>query len=267
MPPSLHFRSYRSNSAGNCLALWTDNTCVLFDCGITTLRDCRDLLRGQQARHGPVTALVVSHVHRDHLSAQALRVLSEEGIPIRCHRKVLPQLRARHGFAAGQESPIGAFGDEGMTVGEFHITAVELAHAPGVPTFGFVVRADAGTKSHTVVVATDFCDSSNLLPHLPAADLLFIEANHDLELLRKRFNYASQWHSSNATTAGLLARAFGRAGRAPGNVVLGHLSKERNEDTLALETVRRAFARRGMKVAFELETAPKYKASRMIRIE
>jgi phosphoribosyl 1,2-cyclic phosphodiesterase len=263
MPASLHFRSYRSNSAGNCVALWGDRTCVLFDCGVATLRDCRDLIRRQQARSEQLT-LVVSHAHRDHLSAQALRTMSEAGVPIRCHRDVLAQLQERHGFGAA--APVRAFGDEGLTTGEFQVTPLALRHAPGVPTFGFVVRTHAGANSRTVVVATDFCESSPLVPHLRSADFVFIEANHDLELLRKRFNYASQWHSSNARTASLLVDALGRSSRPPGNVVLGHLSEERNDDKIAVKSIRQEFGRRGMRVEFELETAPKYEASRVIRI-
>lgn len=267
MPATLHFRSYCSNSAGNCLALWTDHTCVLFDCGIGTLRDCRDLLRRQHGLFDPVAALVVSHSHRDHLSRKALRVMGEEGIPIRCHRKVAAQVRARHGIESGAESPVKAFGDEGTTVGEFEILPVPLPHAPDVPTFGFVVRARLGVRRRTVVIATDFHDPTPLLPHLRGADLVFLEANHDVELLRKHFNYASRWHLNNGQTANLLVRAMTATSRCPGNVILGHLSEDRNDDGLALREVRHAFARRGMKVEFELETAPKYGPSRVIRVD
>ncbi|MBP1635790.1 MAG: yycJ [Acidobacteria bacterium] len=266
MPPTLCFRSYCSSSAGNCLALWTDDTCVLFDCGIGTLRGCRALLRRHQDRHGPVSALVVSHSHRDHLSAQALKVLGGEGIPIRCHRHVLPQLRTLHGLGAGDGSLLQGFGDGGLTVGEFRITPVALSHWPSVPTFGFLVSAAMGTRRRTVVIATDFHDPSNLLPHLRGADFVFVEANHDLQLLEEHFNPNSRWHLSNVKTAHLLVEAFRDGARAPGNVVLGHLSEKRNEDVLARQEIRRAFARRGLKPEFELETAPKFDASRVIAI-
>lgn len=273
MPATLHFRSYCSNSAGNCLALWTGHTCVLFDCGIGTLRDCRDLLRHQHGLFDPVAALVVSHAHRDHLSRQALRVMAEQAVPIHCHRKVLPQLRERNGTdgRGSSASPFRAFGDDGITVGEFHVTPVALSHAPDTPSFGFVVQARVGGRRRRIVIATDFRDPSTLLPHLRGADFVFLEANHDVELLRKRFNYASQWHLNNGQMAHLLARAFAATGdapgkAAPGNVVLGHLSEDRNDDALALREVRRVFARDGLKPGFELETAPKYRPSRIIQI-
>jgi phosphoribosyl 1,2-cyclic phosphodiesterase len=266
MSTSLCFRSYCSSSAGNCLALWTADSCVLFDCGVTTLRDCRALLRRHRDRHGPVTALLVSHAHADHLSRQALRVLEDEGIPIRCHRKVLPHLRSRHGLDGGTLSPIQPFPDDGLTVGDFRIAAVPLSHAPGVPTFGFVIRAGCGGPRRTIVIATDFHEPANLLPHLQGADFVFVEANHDPQLLREHFNPNSRWHLSNGRTAGLLVAALRGASRPPRNVVLGHLSEKRNRDGLALQEVRRAFSRQGMRVPFELETAPKFEASRIIPI-
>jgi ribonuclease BN (tRNA processing enzyme) len=266
MPATLHFRSYCSNSAGNCLALWTDHTCVLFDCGIGTLRDCRDLLRRQHGLFDPVAALVVSHAHRDHLSRQALRVMGEVAIPIACHRTVLPQLRQRNGIDVTGPSPLRAFDDEGIAVGEFRINPVALSHAPGTPSFGFIVCATVRGRRRRVVIATDFRDASTLLPHLRGADLVFLEANHDVGLLKKRFNYASQWHLNNGQAADLLACAFAARDGAPGNVLLGHLSEDRNDDSLALREVHRAFARLGTKPGFELETAPKYRPSRVIQI-
>jgi len=233
---------------------------------VKTLRDCRALLQRHQGKHGRVTALIVSHAHGDHLSGQALRVLADEGIPIQCHRKVLPHLRARHRGGAGSGSPIQAFPDDVFAVGDFRIAAVPLSHAPDVPTFGFVIRQGTGHARRKIVIATDFHDPSNLLPHLHGADFVFVEANHDPQLLSENFNPNSRWHLSNGKTAGLLVQAARGAARPPRNVVLGHLSEKRNRDALAVQAVRREFARQGARVPFELETAPKFEASRIIAI-
>jgi ribonuclease BN (tRNA processing enzyme) len=117
-----------------------------------------------------------------------------------------------------------------------------------------------------IVIATDFHDPSNLLPHLHGADFVFVEANHDPQLLSENFNPNSRWHLSNGKTGALLVQAVRSAARPPRNVVLGHLSEKRNRDALALQEVRRAFARHGMRVPFELETAPKFEASRIVAI-
>lgn len=264
MAATLSFRSYRSSSAGNCLALWTDDGCLFFDCGIKTLRDCRTLLQTHQDEHGPVTALVVSHAHGDHVSRQALRVFGDEGIPIRCHRKVLAQLRSRRAADGIAQSAIHAFGDEGTDVGDFRVSPLALSHAPDVPTFGFAVTAGHGSGRRKIVIATDFCEPSDVLPHLAGTDFLFLEANHDPQLLSEHFNPSSRWHLSNGQTAHLLVQAFRPGARLPRNVVLGHLSDVRNRDRLAVREIERGFARAGLTVRFHLETAPKFEASRII---
>jgi phosphoribosyl 1,2-cyclic phosphodiesterase len=260
------FRSFRSSSAGNCLALWTRDTSLLIDCGVRTLRDCRAILRGHQASGGPVHGVLVTHAHRDHLSSDGLRILQEEGIQIYGHRHVVPQLRARHGVADGDQSPIQPFPGHSFVFGDLEVTAIPLPHAPDFPTFGFAIEVGHGARRRKLVVATDFHDFSPVRPHLAGADFVFVEANHDPELLRRHPNPNSRYHLSNVKTARLLCDAFGDGGAAPQLVVLGHLSEERNDDRLAVGEVERAFAGRGMRVPFELETAPRFEASRVMRI-
>lgn len=262
----VYFRSFRSSSAGNCLALWTADTSVLIDCGVRTLRDCRAIVRGHQDRYGPVHGVFVSHSHGDHLSRDGARVLQEEGIVIYGHRQVVSQLRERHDVGDGSGPPIQPFPGDRFTFGDFEVTTIPLSHAPDVPTFGFAIHTGHGTKRRKIVICTDFNDGSNLLPQLAGADFVFVEANHDLELLRQHFNPNSQYHLSNVKTARLLCEAFRYGRAAPTSVVLGHLSEQRNRERLATGEVERAFARQRMKVPFELETAPKFEPSRVIKI-
>jgi phosphoribosyl 1,2-cyclic phosphodiesterase len=261
----ISFRSFRSSSSGNCLALWTADSSILIDFGVETLRDCRAILREHQEQHGTIDAVLISHAHSDHLSRDGVRVLGEAGIPVHGHRHVVPQLRERHGLEPRSGVPVHAFAGDRFTVGDFDITAVSLPHAPGVPNVGFVIRA--GARRRTVVVATDFHDFAALLPHLSGADFVFVEANHDLELLRRHFNPNSRWHLNNVKTAWLLCHAVRDGGFDPGTVVLGHLSDERNRERLAVGEVRRVFERQGMRVPFELEAAPKFDKSRIFRID
>ncbi len=262
----LYFRSFRSSSAGNCLAVWTAHTSLLIDCGVRTLRDCRAIIRGHQASHGPVHGVLVTHAHRDHLSSDGLRILQEEKIPVYGHRHVVALVRARHGVAAWHQTAIEPFPDDRFDFGEFEVTAISVPHSPGVPTFGFAIEAGHGARRRKLVVATDFNDAAAVLPHLAGADFVFVEANHDPELLRQHPNPNSRYHLSNVKTARLLCDAFGNGDSAPKLVVLGHLSEERNDERLAVGEVERAFARQGVRVPFELDTAPRFEASRVIRI-
>jgi ribonuclease BN (tRNA processing enzyme) len=263
---NIYFRSYCSSSAGNCLAVWTGDSGVLIDCGVKTLRDSRALVRGHRNKYGAVTALLVSHAHRDHLSGMALRVMEEEGIPIRGHKEVVAQLRARHDIESGRSSPLQPLADDEAPIADFRVATIPLSHMPDVATFGFVIHAGHGSHQRKIVVCTDFSEPSDVRAHLAGADFVFVEANHDLELLRRNPNVNSRYHLSNGKTARLLVNALGRGAGTPRNVVLGHLSDERNRERLALQEVERAFAAAGNRMCFELETAPKHQASRVIRI-
>ncbi len=263
---NVFFRSYRSSSAGNCLALWTPDSGVLIDCGVKTLRDCRALVHRHRNQHGPIVGALVSHSHGDHLSRDGFRVLQEHGIPVHSHHRVAPQLLARLDGDASGGLAVRAFPGDRFTVGEFDVTAVPLPHAPGVPNFGFVIRAGHGSRRRKIVVCTDFHDFAEIAPHLPGADFVFVEANHDLDLLRRHFNPSSRYHMNNGQTASLLCDAVRSRRFSPGFIVLGHLSAERNRNHLAVGEVNRALDAQGLKVPCPIGTAPRFEPSDVFRI-
>ena len=260
------FRAYRSSSAANCLAVWTPDCGLLIDFGVKTLRDCRALVRGHCDEHGPLAGALVSHSHGDHLSRDGFRVLQEHGIPVHSHRLVAPQLLARIDGEAGEGLAVRTFPGDRFSIGDFEITAVPLPHAPGVPNFGFVILAGHSSRRRKIVVCTDLRDSADIAPHLPGADFVFVEANHDVDLLRRHFNPNSRYHLNNGQTASLLCDAARSRRFSPKSVVLGHLSAERNRDHLAVDAVYRTFAAQGLEVPCPIETAPRFGPSDVFRV-
>jgi len=260
---SLHFQSLRSSSSGNCVMIWTHNCAILLDCGIRTQRDCRALLENHSSR---LSGVVVSHAHGDHICYASLRVLEKFGTPVYCHGSVKSHVERKH-FKEWLTPPVlQTFDHQSFKVGEFEVQAIELPHEPRCPTFGFVVYAGSGEARRKLVICTDFNDHSVVYDHVLEADFVFIEANHDLELLRQRFNYASLFHLSNPKTADLLCSAKKSQRFKPQHVMLGHLSNERNTEDLALGTIRERFAHDGQKLDFPLTCAPKYQPSAAVAI-
>jgi len=200
----------------------------------------------------------VSHAHGDHMAYGALRVLGRRGIPVYAHARVVAQLRQAHEPESWKDPPaLYGIAQESVHVGDFRVTPFQVPHAPGVPTFGFVVVASHRGASRTIVVCTDLYDFGPILPRLLGAEILFVEANHDLELLRRYPNFNSRYHLNNVKTASLLhtlvRRSTGAALRA---VMLGHLSEERNRCALALAEVRNMFDRQRTGIPFRLDAAP-----------
>ena len=264
---AVQFQSLRSSSSGNCLMLRSDNTTVLLDCGIKTQRNCQELLDHYVGRRTRLDGVVISHAHGDHVCYSSLKVLDRCGIPIRCHEQVTDQIHAKHVQGWDLAADIGRFSSSPFEVGEFHFRPIEIPHAPGFPTFGFVITCGKGKQRTKLVVCTDLHGGDAILDHCIDADFLFVEANHDLELLRRFPNYASAFHLGNAKAASLLCHARQRRAIAPQAVMLGHLSAQRNTDALALETVKETFATAGMPLDFHLDIAPRYEPSKVIRID
>ncbi len=264
---SIFFQSFRSSSAGNCLALWTSTSSILIDCGVKTQCECRDLLGGHLRRAGGLDAVVVSHAHSDHVAYGSLRVLGKERIPIVAHADVVWQVRERHEPQAWHEAPvIRSFHAGPFTAGDFHLMPVEVPHAPGIRNFAFVITARDGRATRRIVVCTDLRDYTPVLPSVANADFIFVEANHDIELLRQDPNFSSRYHLANKKSAWLLHYAILRSRVPPKAVMLGHLSEERNRQALAVNEVVRLFERRGTRIPFHLDAAPARRPSSVIEI-
>lgn len=258
------FQSLRSGSSGNCLALWDDDTSLLFDLGVSSQRGCGELLAGRGAGNGTVDAVFVSHAHGDHVNSSSLKFLGKSGIAVHGHRSVLDQLAARHAPGEWKQPPrLRPLPSNGVQLGRFSVSLVGLTHAPGYPNFGFLVRHGR----LRMVLATDFNDVRALEGHLPGADFVFLESNHDLELLRRHYNPASLFHLNNPQAARALHVSIERAKSAPRAVMLGHLSEDRNTPHLALEEMRAEFRRTRTSLDFELLVAPRHRPSPVVRLD
>ena len=260
----IRFRTLISSSAGNCLELSSEGMTLLIDCGFRAQRDFAAVLAGIR---GDVEMLV-SHAHTDHVGYSGLKVLAKRGMAIRAHESVVQQVCRYQSFEGwGQRPQFVPFGGTPFEVGPFYIQAVPVPHAPGVPNFGFVIMFGTGEKRRKLVFCTDFHDFEPIAPELIDADLIYVESNHDLELLRLHPNPASRYHLSNPKTGDLLADSIWRSRHGPQAVILGHLSRERNHPNIALETVNGALDRAGVHHEFMLTTAPPYAPSKLVEIE
>jgi len=122
-------------------------------------------------------------------------------------------------------------------IGDLHITPFTIPHDAADPC-GFVVHCPA--EGIRMAVATDLgYMPPNVKAALKGTDVLLLESNHDLEMLKdgpypwsvKQRVLSRVGHQSNHATAEFLARDYDGGAHT---IVLGHLSEQNNNPALAL---------------------------------
>jgi phosphoribosyl 1,2-cyclic phosphodiesterase len=234
--------------------LETENTTLLIDAGIGK----KEMLRRFEAlgRHCPerVHALLITHEHSDHSSGMAQMArhwncsayLTEP-----THREILKMY---------PEGPIAKFqrveyirAGERFHIGEIEVNPFTIPHDAADPV-GYAFYA-GGAK---VAIVTDLGYLPELVKHhLRDADLLILESNHDLEMLKlgpypwhiKQRVMSRTGHLSNTIVSEFLADAELFDGRAR-HLVLAHVSEQNNTPDLARISAEEALGRRAVEFAF-----------------
>lgn len=111
---------------------------------------------------------------------------------------------------------------------------------------GYSIFADA--KKLTYVTDTGFV-SETIKNNIDNSDVLIIESNHDIKMLTegdyppflKKRILSTQGHLANSTVANVLVNLE----KLPEIIFLAHLSQHNNTEELALETIKKEFAKAG----------------------
>ena len=242
--------SFASGSGGNCSLVSAGQTHILLDAGIS-MRRIRAALAGLSLSPQAVSAVFITHAHRDHTAG--LRTWAKQcAVPIYASaetaavlRREMPELTIRLRELRVHESVL--LPGEAVSV-----TAFSTMHdSPG--SVGYTVSSGGERFG----LCTDLgCVTDEVYDALCGVQAAILEANHDVEMLRrgpypyplKRRILSDYGHLSNEA-CGVLAESLACSGTE--TVVLGHLSKENNRPALARETVRAMIPD-----AVRLETAP-----------
>ncbi|OQA03261.1 MAG: putative metallo-hydrolase YycJ [Planctomycetes bacterium ADurb.Bin401] len=257
----LYFQSLRSSSSGNCLLVRTDKTAVLIDCGLGSMRQTREIL--SQINPHNIDLVLVSHLHSDHISYYPMRVIEERGTRLKVHKDCFDELKNRHFRSYGLENlKVETYDTQKFTVKDLVIEPFEIPHNPYFLTCGFVIYYE----NKKIVIATDFRDARNLTGYFTDANFIFIEANHDLQLLKQFPNPNSHYHLPNPRTASFLCDVIAKSKRNPAAVMLGHLSNERNTPQLAIREIKTAFKQNGIEDSLKVTAAPPYQSSEIIEL-
>jgi phosphoribosyl 1,2-cyclic phosphodiesterase len=225
-----------SGSRGNCAVVASSTTRLLVDAGLScreTVRRVRSL--GERAEQ--ISAILITHEHSDHVAGLE-RLAAKLSVPVfmtaathhawnrnmRDAAGKSPELKKLEHFAAGRS----------FQVGDIAVTPFTIPHDAADPV-GFAFRAE-GVK---VGFATDLGYMPvSVRDHLRGCDVLVMESNHDVELLRsgpypwsvKQRVMSRVGHLSNESLAEFFTTDYDGCASY---VVLAHLSEQNNHPEIA----------------------------------
>jgi phosphoribosyl 1,2-cyclic phosphodiesterase len=236
-----------SGSGGNCTVVSSARTRLLVDAGLS----CRETFRRMRAAAldpESVGAILISHEHSDHVGG-VLVMAKKLRIPVymtgATHQAWSRQVRNTFGGTCVMPQVENFEAGRSFQIGDIRVTPFTIPHDAADPV-AFTFRAD-GAKLGLV---TDLgYMSSNVCDEIRGCDLLMIESNHDLEMLRggpypwavKQRVMSRVGHLSNEALADFLLNSYDGAATY---LVLAHLSEQNNHPDLARRAAERALGSR-----------------------
>ncbi len=251
----MRYASLASGSKGNCHALTDGDRTLLIDAGLSYLQ-IRTRLEILGWSLATVKAVAFTHEHSDHIAALPV-LLKHTDWSILATEETLKAICQIKGVQVPAERwiplrPGHATDWEGWRILPFstpHDATDPVAYRVEMGGMAAAVVTDLG---HPTALVTDHCQG---------LDLLALEANHDIRMLRegdyppvlKARILSRVGHLSNESTAELLDRVRSPRLRA---VVLAHLSEQNNEPALARFAAEEALRESGILVHVASQREP-----------
>lgn len=241
----VRFCSLYSGSSGNSIFVGTDRTRLLVDAGVSGVR-ISGALRELCVEPERIDGILITHEHSDHIKGAGI-FSRKYDVPIYAREKTWCAMRRELGKL--KEENIKVIEQEYFTVGDIDICHYSIPHDAADPA-AYTFYAE-GRK---ISVATDLGFVSEAVhTHLTGSDVVLIESNHDVEMLKngsypwplKKRILGERGHLSNDGAAELAAELALTGTRY---IYLGHLSQENNEPELALRTSCGVIAEHGLRV-------------------
>ncbi len=237
-----------SGSRGNCAIVASARTRILVDAGVS----CRETFKRMKALGDDphsLSAILITHEHSDHIYGLAT-LAKRLRIPVfmtgATHQAWARALRAENGERPNLEKLERFESGHRFQIGDIEVKPFTIPHDAADPV-GFTFRTE-GVK---VGFATDLgYIPASVRDHLRGCDVLVLESNHDLEMLRvgpypwcvKQRVMSRVGHLSNEALADFLSSDYDNSATF---VVLAHLSQENNHPEIARRQAERALAKRG----------------------
>jgi len=232
-----------SGSRGNCTVVSVGGTRLLVDAGLS----CRETLRRLQAcgeSASDIDAILITHEHGDHvggLHVLAKRLKATVYMTGATHETYRQYARDSAGHRIALERLERFEAGRTFAIGSVTVTPFTIPHDAADPV-GFTFSGE-GVK---VGICTDLgYMPASVKQHLKGCQVLMIESNHDLEMLRggpypwavKQRVMSRVGHLSNDALADFLTKDYDGGAEY---LILAHLSEQNNHPEIARMTAERA---------------------------
>jgi phosphoribosyl 1,2-cyclic phosphodiesterase len=232
-----------SGSSGNSSFVATARTRLLIDAGLG-VRDLMHRLACIGESLHSLDAILITHEHSDHIAGlcRLLRKL-ECRVPVYITLKTAPVIDWENCLPVREEFQAGS----SFQVGDIAIDSFTIPH-DAIDPVGFIFRA-CGVK---IGIATDLgYIPDSIKYHLRSTDVLLLESNHDIEMLKvgpypwsvKQRVMGRNGHLSNTVVCDYLETDFASTTAA---LILGHLSEHNNHPELVRMGAAESLERRGL---------------------
>lgn len=236
-----------SGSSGNSAFLATSKTRILIDAGLSVKELTRRLAEiGEKPED--LDAVLITHEHSDHIAGLARLVRSRakkgKALPVFLSHLTAPVID----WEETESPPVECFqAGSGWTIGNVTVQSFTIPH-DAVDPVGFCFHAE-GVK---VGVATDLgYMPDSIRVHLRRVQMLLLESNHDLEMLKvgpypwsvKQRVMGRNGHLSNSVTCDYLENDLDSGVQT---LVLGHLSEHNNHPEIVRMGAEQSLQQRGL---------------------
>ena len=239
-----------SGSSGNAALLATEKTRILVDAGLS-MRELRKRLASIGEMLESIDAIIVTHEHSDHVS----------GLPVLARAKGLRAVIYMTRLTApaidwGETAPVRLESFQAgaaFQVGDIEVQSFGIPH-DAIDPVGSCIEAE-GVR---VGIATDLGYVPDSIKfHLRRTNVLLLEANHDLDMLKvgpypwsvkqrvmSRVGHLSNLHMSDYLTQDL--------DTCTANLILGHLSEQNNHPAIVQMVATDALEQRGLQTRLSI---------------
>lgn len=224
-----------SGSDGNVTYLETDNVKVLVDIGLSCAEVCKRL-KLLNVEPQQIDAILITHEHNDHIKGLDV-FASKYKTKVFVHEKGMGAVYAK--MKKLPASQMYAFSDFAFTIGDLTVDNVELPH-DSIHCTGYVFSCN----QKKISIITDLGHTtSKILEKIGGSSLVYLESNHDVQMLKENPNYSAslkvrilgnKGHLSNIDCARAV-EFLCKTGTK--QIMLSHISRHNNTQTLAYKTV------------------------------